>query len=644
MEALAALGDENERPPRIRVLAPELADQIAAGEVVERPASVVKELVENALDAGARRIDIDVEGGGRRLVRVVDDGSGMTLVEARLALRRHATSKLDKLADLFTIATMGFRGEALPSIAAVSRLAITTRPPEEQAAWRLDIEGGVEREARQVGAAVGTQIEVRDLLWNVPARLKFLKAEPTEAGHVTEAVLRLALAHPEVGFRLRQGGRTALELPAHKSLADRVGAAVGRRLAARIFGGEWDEAGVHVRVFLAPPDEAQTTSRGVQLYVGKRFVRDRSLLHAVGMGYGELVPHGRYATAVVFVDPPEGTVDVNVHPQKIEVRFARPQEVSAAVRHGVARVLAGAPWLAEAPGTKPSPVAMYAVAQQAPPMALSDVAVKYADRQAELLGGYRSGSPRGAQGASQGPVMPAAGAATTSMSSDGHGHGHDHGPAWPSRPSPSPPPPAPAAPAAAGFFGRLLYLGQLDRTYLVCEAAGELVLIDQHAAHERIAFQRLREAHRTSGPRTQRLLFPRTIELAPQQAGAALDNADALAAIGFELEAFSKGSSFLLRASPVDLAEPEVVPTLLELLSDLAENDASRAVGDRLDLLLATVACHSVVRAGDTLSVAEAEALLSSMDAVDYRAHCPHGRPVLLRISIAEIARRFGRT
>jgi DNA mismatch repair protein MutL len=585
----------SERPPRIRVLPPELADQIAAGEVVERPASVVKELVENALDAGARRIDIDVEGGGRRLIRVVDDGCGMTLAEARLALRRHATSKIERLEDLFAIATMGFRGEALPSIAAVSRLTLVTRTPEDLAAVRIDVEAGVELDVRPAGAPVGTQVEVRDLLWNVPARLKFLKAEATEAGHVTEAVARLALAHPDAHVRLRHGGRIALDLPPHGALGERVRALLGRRLAARIFDGEADEAGVRVRLFLAPPDEAQTTSRGVSLHVGRRFVRDRGLLHAVLMGYGELVPHGRYPTAVVFVDPPPGTVDVNVHPQKVEVRFARPQEVAAAVRHAVARVLARAPWLAERAGVAPAPVSMYALASDAPPVRLSDIGERYADRQEQLLG-----------------------AMTREV-------------------------PAPAR-AAEGFFGRLSYRGQLDRTYLLCEAPGELVLIDQHAAHERIAFQRLREAHRTSGPRPQRLLFPRTLELAPGRAAAASEHGAALAAIGFEVEPFGTGGLFALRASPVDLRDEEVVPTLLDLLDDLAETDASRAVGERVDAMLATVACHSVVRAGDPLSDAEASALLEAMDGVDYRAHCPHGRPVLLRISVAEIARRFGRT
>jgi DNA mismatch repair protein MutL len=588
------------RPPRIRVLPSEVADQIAAGEVVERPASVVKELCENAIDAGARRIDIDVEGGGRRLIRVVDDGCGMSLEEARLALRRHATSKLAALGDLFSLATMGFRGEALPSIAAVSRFALVTREPDAVAAVRVEVEGGIEREVREAGAPVGTQIEVRDLLWNVPARLKFLKSEPTEASHITEAVARLALAHPGVHFRLRHGGRAAIDLPPHPSLLERARAVSGRQLGARLFEASDEENGVRLRLFLAPPDEAQTTSRGVSLYVGRRWVRDRGLLHALGMGYGELVPSGRFPTAIVFLDPPEGTVDVNVHPQKVEVRFARPQEVHAALRHAVARALARTPWVAEQAGARPSPVAMYAVASPAPPERMSELAARYADRQEAML------------------FAPAVAP-------------RDRAP--------------PREPARGGFFGGLSYLGQLDRTYLVCEAPGELILIDQHAAHERIAFQRLREAHRPggAGARTQRLLFPRTVELDERRAASAVEHRATLEAVGFDLEPFG-GASFALRASPVELRDEEVVATLLELLGDLAETDASRAVGDRVDHMLATVACHSVVRAGDLLSVAEAEALLASMDEVDYRAHCPHGRPVLLRVGVAEIARRFGRT
>ncbi len=641
-----------EAPPRIRVLPPELADQIAAGEVVERPASVVKELVENAVDAGARRVEIDVEGGGRRLVRVVDDGCGMTPEEARLALLRHATSKLRSLDDLFAIGTMGFRGEALPSIAAVSRFTLTTRVPGALAARRIEVEGGVAGEGREVGAAVGTQVEVRDLLWNVPARLKFLKADGTEAAHVTEAVTRLALAHPSVHFKLRHGGRVAIDLPPHASRLERVKAVLGRRLAGRIFEGKGSEHGVGVECYLLPPDEAQTTSRAVSLFVGRRFVRDRGMLHAVSMGYGELCPRGRYPMALVFLSPATGSVDVNVHPQKIEVRFAKPQEVFAAVRHTVARALADAPWLAEQPGAGPSPVSMYAVTSMAPP---SSVASGLAAAQARATGwggaggwsgGARAGeptldwgSPEWARPVRAMDVRAAEETAGADRANAGEAGGADPGSAVDARAGVAGWE-RPAEPT--GFFGSLTYLGQLDRTYLVCEGDGEMVLIDQHAAHERIAFQRLREAHATHGPRTQRLLFPRTLDLEPAQAAAAEENRAALASIGFDLEPFG-GRTWALTAAPVDLREEEVEPTVGELLTDLADRDASRAVGERLDHMFATIACHSVVRAGDILSHDEARALLSTMDQVDYRAHCPHGRPVLLRISIPELARRFGR-
>src|SRR5512138_1317899 len=321
--------------PKVRVLPPELADQIAAGEVVERPASVVKELVENALDAGARRIDVEIEAGGRRLVRVVDDGAGMDPDDARLALRRHATSKIGSADDLWGLRTFGFRGEALPSIAAVSRLTLATRPPDAAAGFKLTVEAGIETDAREAGIPVGTQVEVRDLFFNTPARAKFGKSEATETANVSEAMLRLALAHPTVHLRLRVAGRVALDLPPHHDLGERVRAALARRGAGALHEARGEEAGVSVRAFLAPPEEASATPRSTFLFVGRRFVRDRSLLHALGMGFGELLEKGRYPLAALFVEVPGQELDVNVHPQKLEVRFARPQEVYGAVRHVV---------------------------------------------------------------------------------------------------------------------------------------------------------------------------------------------------------------------------------------------------------------------------------------------------------------------
>ncbi|HZS37694.1 MAG TPA: DNA mismatch repair endonuclease MutL [Polyangia bacterium] len=613
--------------PRIRILPPELADQIAAGEVVERPASVVKELAENALDAGARRIEIEVEGGGLERIAVSDDGAGMTPDEAHLALKRHATSKLAAIDDLYRLSTMGFRGEALPSIAAVSELALTTRhasePRDDGAGYRLEVKGGVAGEARAVSAPIGTTVEVRRLLQNVPARLKFLKSEPTEAAHVADAVVRLALAHPHVHFKLRTQGRLAIDLPPHVTGLERARAAVARSSrsstsGARLHLAVGEEAGVHVEAYLGSPAESTTTSRATYPFVNRRFVRDRGLLQAVVMGYGELLERGRYPLAVVHVTVPGDGVDVNVHPQKLEVRFARPQEVYAAVRHAIAQAVARAPWLAEPAGAA---MTVYSL----PPLprkfqGAGEPEVGYADHRRRAAEALKLFAPS--------PELPF-----------------------------SPPPPVPRyltereareeppTPEPERFFSSLQYLGQLDRTYLVCEAAGELVLIDQHAAHERVAFQRLREAHAKRQVRTQRLLLPASVELDEGLRAVAGEHAELLAALGFELEPGAGATpSLMVRALPEAVASGSPAEVLTEVLGELATRAATSVVSDQLDHVLATMACHSVVRAGDLLSEREVKALFAQMDGIDYRAHCPHGRPVLLRLSVGELERRFGRT
>lgn len=647
---------------RIAVLDDLVVDQIAAGEVVERPASVVKELVENALDAGARHIRVEVERGGKDLIRVVDDGCGMTPDEAKLALQRHATSKIRRLDDLVSLATMGFRGEALPSIAAVSHLQLITRTRESDAAVRLRVEAGRLVGVDEVGAPVGTQVEVRELLRNVPARLKFLKGDATETSHVSDAVGRLAMAHPEVHVQLLSGGRRTIDAPPHTSGLERARCLLGARLAGRLHAAAGSENGVEVEAYLAAPELAQSTSRGLQLYVGRRAVRDRGLLHAVVMGYGELVAKGRYPVAVVFVRVPSPTLDVNVHPQKLEVRFSDPQAVYAAVRHTIARAVADAPWLREQIAVGSSPVRMEVIAASAPPA--TGLARSHARAQERTLlplsarrpgGGWRvppAVAPRAAEvpaGAARSGAAPggAAGAAAAAVGGRGEAAAArarsearratvaDGGTPAGGRGA--------AEAGAAPFFGALRYLGQLDKTYLVCEAAGELVLVDQHAAHERVAFQRLRDRYRERSMPVQRLLFPARVELSAAEAAVVDESAGDLAALGFELEPFG-GATYAIKAAPAGLRGEAPEQVLRDLLGDLAERGGSRAVTDRVDRLLATIACHSVVRAGDTLSPREAEALLASMDGVDYRAHCPHGRPVLLRISVAEIARRFGRT
>jgi DNA mismatch repair protein MutL len=618
------MGDDLSAPlagsGRIRILPAELAEQIAAGEVVERPASVAKELVENALDAGARKIEVTLEAGGRRLLRVVDDGCGMSPEEARLALRRHATSKLRAAEDLWSLATFGFRGEALPSIASVSRLKLQTKTPGGVAGFRLVLEAGREVEARETGMPDGTQIEVSDLFFNTPVRLKFLKAEATESGNVADVLLRLALANPGVHFRLRSDDRLVLDLPPVALLGERVRSALGRRGTGVLHEALGEENGVRVQAMVAAPEEAANTPRNTFLYVNRRSVRDRSLLSALGLAYGELLERGRYPLGVLFLEVPGQEVDVNVHPQKLEVRFARAQEVAAAVRHIVGAAIARAPWLVPA-----------RIAYDVPPAGAGEGA---RDRP------WSSGTS-GSWSLKDVAARAAAGQ-----------RGFANAPVEVSLPPPlDPEPPSlPSEPGAAemggqgSFFRDLTYVGQVHRTYLVCEAPGELLLVDQHAAHERLTFQRLRRAFRARQVPQQRLLFPVQVEL-DEAAQASVDSDAAqtlLAGLGFEVEGWG-GRRLVLRAVPELLKDADPQPLLLDALHGLGEGPHLSEAEEALDHLFATLACHGSRRAGDAMAREEAEALLAALDASDFRSHCPHGRPVLVRLPLSELERRFGR-
>jgi DNA mismatch repair protein MutL len=621
---------------KVRVLPPALADQIAAGEVVERPASVVKELVENALDAGARRIDVEIEAGGRRLIRVVDDGGGMWPDDARLALRRHATSKISAAEDLWGLTTFGFRGEALPSIAAVSRLTLTTRPPDAEVGWQLTVEAGVETDARQVGVPPGTQVEVRDLFFNTPARAKFLKAEATETANISEAMLRLGLAHPAAHFRLRVAGRVALDLPVHRDLPERVRAALARRGASVLHEATGEENGHRVRAFLAGPDEVSTTARSTFLFVGGRFIRDRALLHALALGYGPLLEKGRYPLAALFLELPGADLDINVHPQKLEVRFARAQEVYAAVRHVVGAAIARAPWLRA--GATTQTLRAFTRPPSYRPAADFGAAGGWSGNRSDAQSEARSDARFGDRSDDGTWIFSRPAQSALPLRAR---DADDSGATGPARAIPGGAPPPWAGDGEPRFFGALNYLGQIHRTYLVCEAAEELVLIDQHAAHERVAYARLRSAHARRDIARQRLLFPIPIEVGETAAAAA--HSEMLGALGFEVEPHAPGV-VMLRAMPEPLKDADPKPLLREVLAELAEG-TPLVSGDleRVDHLLATIACHSVVRAGDVLGRPAVLALLAQLDDVDLRSHCPHGRPVMLRLPIAEIERRFGR-
>ena len=528
---------------RIQVLPETLANQIAAGEVIERPAAVVKELVENSLDAGATRIDVALLDGGRKLVRVTDDGCGMSREDAVLSLQRHATSKLHTKDDLFAIQSYGFRGEALPSMAAVSRFSLLTCEKSAEKGTRIEVEGGSIGEPRDAGAPPGTTVEVRDLFWNVPARRKFLKRAQAEQAQCIDAVLRLALPRPDVTFVVREGDKPLAQLPAGAAvLHARAEEALGRDVRGHLREVESQSRGIRLRGLAVSPEVEFGSARNVWLFVNGRAIRDRSLTHAVLRTYGEVIPHGRYPGAILFLEVPPAEVDVNVHPAKAEVRLADPRAAWDAIQ-----------------------IALTPLLKKTPFTGVGEAHSEYG-AQRELI-------PR-----------------------------------------------------------QLRYLGQLHATYLVCEGPEGLVLVDQHAAHERMNYQRLRKAAREP---PQPLLVPRVVELSAGNAALISDAAALLHQLGIEIEPFG-AQSISVKALPRELQQASLESLLVDLAQGASQHDAR-------DALLARAACHGSVRAHDALTPQEAQALLDALDQTDYGARCAHGRPVIAAFSTAEIEKRFGR-
>jgi DNA mismatch repair protein MutL len=603
--------------PSIRVLPPGLVNQIAAGEVVERPASVVKELCENALDAGATALVIEIEEGGLALVRVADDGKGMDRDDAMLALERHATSKLKDAAGLATIATMGFRGEAVPAIASVARFRLDTAPGADGAGTRVVVEGGDVLETSAVARPRGTTVEVRDLFFNTPARRKFMRAAPTEAGHVTEAITRLALARPDVGFTLRSSGRLVLGVRAGEPLGDRAAQALGREAARHLLAVDGGRGEVQVKGLVTSPDHSEATGRNLYLFVNGRYIRDRGAAHAVLRAYAGVLPHGRQPAGVLFITLPLDRVDVNVHPQKLEVRFAEARTVYDALHHAVASLLRATPWLARgatswqgAAGAAPGGPAAGAM----PPLAGEDAA--------SVLAWARAIHPPAESGAAH--PLPAPDAGGTA-------------------PLPFHLAPAGEPPRPVGYFGSLRYVGQHARTYLLCEApGGALVVIDQHASHERMLFHRLREAMRLTPLPVQPFLVPQVVTLPPAVARSLEAHADELVRLGLDVEPFG-GDAFAVKGAPSVLGGVDLAGLLGDLAQQLEQLERGSAVDEALHDLAATMACHAAVRANQELGPEEARALLDGLDAIDFKARCPHGRPVVFELPLADLERRVGR-
>ncbi len=601
---------------RILRLPSDLANQIAAGEVVERPASVVKELVENAVDAGATRVRVELERGGVDLVRVTDDGEGMDEEDAVLALERHATSKIRDKDDLFALRTFGFRGEALPSVASVARVRLVTRARQAPEGTEVVLEGGGVPQRRPAGAAEGTTVEVRDLFFNVPARRKFLKSIGTETAHVADVMLLAALSRPALSFFLVRDGRVAREWLRVATRGER---------AAQVFEGErlepclGERGPLRIEAHLAAPERARAGAVGLHFLVNGRPVRDRPLARAVAQAYGSVLESGRYPVGVVYVDLPWEQVDVNVHPQKAEVRFADARGLFDAVTHELHAALARAfslpglgksrPWSPRPPPpSAPPPDSMPSPSYSFPePAALAEQVPLPAADPWQLESPAPTPRPIAEQTL---PCPPSGDEASTLFESP-------------------------------GFYASLEFLAQVRATFLVCGGSDGLYIIDQHAAAERVTFHRLRSAFESRTIATQRSLLPEVVELLPSEVATLEENADQVAALGVEVRAVGP-NAVAVHAVPALLARARPERIVRDLVAELGRT-AKRPFGQAADLVLATMACHGSIRAGDVLAREEAVALLRSLDDIDFAGHCPHGRPVVTRIGYDELERRVGR-
>ena len=582
----------------IKVLSHEVAAKIAAGEVVERPASVVKELVENSIDAAASRITVEIEGGGADRIRVIDDGGGIPADEVAVAFRRHATSKLEYPEQLDSIATLGFRGEALPSIAAVSRSTIiTTRPPLDTAGYRLEMRWGEVVESGSHGCPPGTTLEVCDLFGNLPARRKFLRSTSSETSRVQELVGRYALAFPGIGFQLINEGRTSFTTPGNGQAREALLAVYGPEAARNMLEvhGENPETGYQVDGFVSTPNLSRANRTYMTFFVNRRWIQSRMLSFALEEAYLGLLQVKRYPLAALNVSLPYSDVDVNSHPAKREVRFHNESGVFSTVQRAVRAVL-----VADSPVP---PLSAPAIPETSPGLPRLINGPSFFSR-----GPFSGADQRGSSGPGIASAMDAFAPPDSSVVQQ-----------------PAPP---------------LRVVGQLKLTYIVAEGGdGGMFLVDQHAAHERVLFDRISQQSRERGTESQPLLAPVTVELSPSQAEVLANNLEALLVYGFQLEPFGDGS-YLLRAVPAVLATEDPAKSLLDIL-DIASFEGM--VRQKEDLMAASIACHGAVRAGKLLTVEEMGALLEQLEATPNPHTCPHGRPTMVHFSSYHMEREFGR-
>jgi len=595
-------------PGKIIVLPETLTHRIAAGEVVERPASIVKELLENALDAGATDISVELEKGGCQAIRVTDNGEGIAPEDVPLAFARHATSKIKVFEDLYRVCSFGFRGEALPSIASISRVEMVTRRTESPVGTRIIIEGGAIREQTDAGCPAGTSIEISRIFEPVPVRRKFLKGEMTEQGYCLDWITRLALARTGIRLRVSAGGRILMNVPAAKDLAERIALTLGRDFSGQLVPAAGETEGAGVKGFVSRPEFTRSSNAQIYLYVNGRFVKDYLLNHAVMTAFRRIIEPRRYPAAVLFLSVPPGEVDVNVHPTKMEVRFRNPRGIYALIVETLGSAIgAGSPTAEQKAGS-------------------SAVRDDYTARVEEALKRYRisSGPDKlffGRPAVSH-PEAPPTPAAMISRAS---------------RPETEPQ-------EEKRRFSDLVYLGQVAGTYLVFAAEDGMVLIDQHAAHERILFEGLkkRAAETQGGAPGQRLLLPEVVSLPPRDLTFLTESIPILEEAGMEVEAFG-GDSVVVKAIPAFLSDAEARTLIGDLLSECMEGDRNLPLTERRERIFTALACRAAVKANRGLSAPEVESLCRDLDALPRTATCPHGRPLTVAVSKGELEKLFKR-
>lgn len=576
---------------RIVVLDGTVASKIAAGEVIERPASVIKELVENAIDAGAQTITVDVEEGGQRLLRVTDDGCGMTAQEAILALQRHATSKIRSADDLFSVRTLGFRGEALPSIASVSHFELVSQASGEDIGTRVLVRGGEVTAVDEVGAPVGTRVSVSGLFYNTPARLKFLRSQTTEFAHIAELINRFSFSHRHISFLLTHNSREVLRRPTSPDLREPLARVLGRENATQMIEVAFDSPLMTVTGFISPVEQTRATRSQQYIFVNRRFVRSRMVIKALEDTYHTLLPLHRYPVAVLLIDLDPNLVDVNVHPTKAEVRFSRESEVFVALKRALQEAM-------HAAGLDTTPTAA------GPGFSTPLVA---APDHARIL------------------TMP---------------QGLDI-PADPVPPQPTPELHPALRPTPTGVRPRFRPLAQLRSLYILAEGDSGLLVVDQHRAHERVLYEQFMREAEEKNAHTQSLLTPVTVSLGARESAILQENMEEMTAFGFAIEEFG-ADTFLLRAVPTAFMKKDPARLLMEIVEDLA-TAPSGAIASRREKALITMSCKAAVKAGDPLTMEEMERLLADLSASTRPYTCPHGRPTVMTISNFELDRKFHR-